>query len=180
MLPTKKEEEIDRLIKMPDIDAEWNRFEREVIGASNQHRLVPSRRRAAAIAALAIGLSLTALASAYLIHTILPARQYAVNHVEATDTNKQARSALTADTVAYFIFDNVAMASIAQELSDHYGVKPVFKDEQAKTIRLYASISKEKRLDEVVALLNNFKKVRLSVSDGKLIVESRLVETNQK
>ena len=63
------------------------------------------------------------------------------------------------------------MQEIARTLGDYYGVKPVFRDEKLKTIRLYANISKEKSLDEVVELLGHFKKVKLSVSGGKLIIE---------
>ena len=65
------------------------------------------------------------------------------------------------------------MQTIARTLGEHYGVEAVFRDESLKSVRLYARIEKNKSLDEVVTLLNHFKKVRLSVTDGKLIIDGR-------
>ncbi|MBO7499254.1 MAG: DUF4974 domain-containing protein [Bacteroidaceae bacterium] len=72
-----------------------------------------------------------------------------------------------------FVFENVDMLTIARTLGEHYGVEPVFRDEALTHVRLYARIEKNKSLNEVVALLNHFKKVRLTVTDGKLIIDSR-------
>lgn len=170
-----KEEEIDRRIGMPDIDAEWARFEREVMH-QKPLPLRPSRRisRTAAVVALVLGISLTALASAYIFRVVIPARHssgLATTHDE--DSLKQNTREEDADTTAYFLFDNADMLTIARTLGEHYGVTPVFMDEEVKKVRLYARIEKKMSLDEVVRLLGNFKKVRLSVSDGRLLIASR-------
>lgn len=168
-----KEEEIDRRIGMPDIDAEWARFEREVM---HQKPLRRDRRisRTAAIVALVLGVSLTALASAYIFRVVIPARHSSgLTTVHDEDSLKQSASDEDADTTAYFLFDNADMLTIACTLGEHYGVTPVFKDEEVKKVRLYARIEKEKSLEEVVRLLGNFKKVSLSVSDGRLLIASR-------
>jgi hypothetical protein len=171
-------EDIDRRIDMPDIDAEWARFEREVIGNASVGPSEKPRRlrlpRAAAIAALVIGISLTAWASVWIVRVVIPARRAAA--VSAADTRNRdtlATLATPADTLALFVFENVDMQTIARTLGEHYGVEPVFRDETLKSVRLYARIEKDKSLDEVVALLNHFKKVRLSVTDGKLIIDGR-------
>ncbi len=171
-------EDIDRRIDMPDVDAEWARFEREVIGNASVGPSENPRRlrlpRAAAIAALVIGISLTAWASVWIVRVVIPARRAAA--VSAADTRNRdtlATLATPADTLALFVFENVDMQTIARTLGEHYGVEPVFRDEALKSVRLYARIEKNKSLDEVVALLNHFKKVRLSVTDGKLIIDGR-------
>ncbi|MBR4778306.1 MAG: DUF4974 domain-containing protein [Bacteroidaceae bacterium] len=164
----KKADDIDRRIGMPDIDAEWAKFEREMIDRAGTRR--GSFSRIAAAVALVLGLSLTALASVYYVRVVRPTRQVpaspAVAHVDSLTTDT-----LPADSVAEFFFDNVDMLTIARTLGEHYGVEPVFKNEKVKTVRLYAHIGKEKSIDEVVELLNHFKKVKLSVSGGKLIIE---------
>ncbi|MBR4338067.1 MAG: DUF4974 domain-containing protein [Bacteroidaceae bacterium] len=172
-------EEIDRRIDMPDIDAEWARFEREVIRSTSDGPSAPPRRfrlpRAAAIAALAIGISLTAWASIWIVRVVIPARRAAA--ISAGDAkHRDTLTTLTnppADTLAMFVFENVDMLTIARTLGEHYGVEPVFRDEALTHVRLYARIEKNKSLNEVVALLNHFKKVRLTVTDGKLIIDSR-------
>ena len=170
-----KTEDIDRRIGMPDIDAEWAAFERNVIeGESRHHLRGPSR--IAAIIALVLGVSLTALASVYYIRVVIPARRASTVAVPPSTRDTIVLQTAQADTAAVFFFDNMEMQEIARTLGDYYGVKPVFRDEKLKTIRLYANISKEKSLDEVVALLNNFKKVKLSVSNGYLIIENRNVK----
>ena len=164
----KKADDIDRRIGMPDVEAEWAKFEREVIKRAGPRR--GSVSRVAAAVALMLGLSLTALASVYYVRVVRPARQAtavpAVERVESLAANTQPT-----DSVAEFVFDNVDMLTIARTLGEHYGVEPVFRSEQAKEVRLYARIGKEKSLDEVVELLSHFKKVKLSVSGGKLIIE---------
>ena len=163
----KKSDDIDRRIGMPDIDVEWAEFEREVIDRAGTRR--GSFRRIAA-AALVLGLSLTTLASVYYVRVVRPARQTPAAPAAAR-VESPAADTQPSDSLSEFIFDNVDMLAIAHTLGEHYGVEPVFRNEQAKDFRLYARIGKEKSLDEVVELLGHFKKVKLSVSGGKLIIE---------
>jgi len=170
-------EDIDRSIGMPDIDAEWTRFEREVISTSSARPERFHLSRAAAVIIVVLGISLTALASVYVVRRIIPSRRRAT----ATAVSTLSRDTLVqpvpqADTLAVFNFENVDMQTIARALGEHYGVEPVFHDEALKTVRLYARIEKDKTLDEVVTLLNHFKKVRLTIADDKLIIERRIVE----
>lgn len=162
-----KTEDIDRRIGMPDIDAEWKKFEQEVI-CTSPARVGFHLSRAAAIVIVVLGVSLTALASAYLLR-VAPARkapQQTVVAVPDTVCSVEAEP----DTV--FVFDNVEMESIARTLGDYYGLEPQFRDEKAKHVRLYARIAKSESIDEVTALLNNFRKVKMTVRDGHLIIES--------
>lgn len=161
-----KTEDIDRRIGMPDIDAEWKKFEQEVIGTSPA-RVCFHLSRAAAVIIVVLGVSLTALASAYFLR-VMPARKPPQPSVAAVPDTVRSVEA-EPDTV--FVFDNVEMASIAAILGSYYGLEPRFKDEKAKHVRLYARIRKSESIDEVTALLNNFRKVKLTVRDGQLIIE---------
>lgn len=164
-----KTEDIDHRIGMPDVDAEWTKFEQEVIETSPV-RSGYGMSRAAAIAVVVVGVSLTALASAYLLH-VMPSRR-AARQQEAVVADTLCNSTVVPDSLAVFIFDNEEMLSIATTLGNYYDLEPQFKDERAKHVRLYARVPKSDNIHEVMVLLNNFKKVKLSVHDGRLIVES--------
>lgn len=162
-----KAEEIDLRIGMPDIDLEWAKFKEEFIG-------IPSAKRgffispAAAVAIVIVSVSLTALGSAYIFR-VMPAQRAARQQV-TTVPDTVCSIPVVPDTM--FIFDDVEMEIIANTLGDHYGLKPQFKDEKARHYRLYARIKKSATIDEVTTLLNNFKKVKLSVRKDQLVVES--------
>lgn len=169
-----KTEDIDHRIGMPDIDAEWTKFEQEVIDAT------PTRAgfrmsRAAAIIIVVLGVSFTTLASAYFLGVIPSWRVASQPEAVVSDTVRSVQCA--PDTMAVFFFDNEEMLSIAETLGSYYDLVPQFKDEKAKHVRLYARIPKSDDVTEVTKLLNNFKKVKLSVREGHLIVESN--STNQ-
>ena len=126
---------------------------------------VPHNRAAAA--SVIIGMSLTAMAAGYHNHAISPLQTTSLPVASTPDSISHA----TQDS-AYFVFDNVEMKTIAQTLGDYYGLEPLFKDKNAQHVRLYATIEKSASIDEVVALLNNFKKIKLTVRDDRLIIES--------
>lgn len=162
-------EEIDRHIGMPDIDVEWAQFRHEYIDAPSAKTGFHLGRVAAVILAT-VGVSVTMLASAYLIR-VMPARQ--VGRQPAVVVPDSTRSVQVAPDTTLFVFDNVEMEVIASTLGTYYGLEPQFRDRNARHVRLYATIKKSSSIDEVVAFLNNFKKIKLSVHDGKLIVESK-------
>lgn len=164
-----KTEDIDRRIGMPDIDAEWTKFEQEVIGTTPR-RTGFHMSRAAAIVIVVLGMSVTALASAYFLG-VMPSRR-AVREPEALVPDTVCDGRDVPDSVAVFFFDNEEMLTIAATLGSYYDLVPQFRDEKAKHVRLYARIPKSDDITEVTTLLNNFKKVKLSIHDGRLIVES--------
>lgn len=77
------------------------------------------------------------------------------------------------DTVAKasVVFDNVALDSIAKEISSYYHVAVDVQNEQAKQLRFYFVWKQEDSLHVVVEKLNMFESVHLAIEDKKLIVK---------
>ena len=77
------------------------------------------------------------------------------------------------DTVAKasVVFDNVALDSIAKEISSYYHVAVDVQNEQAKQLRFYFVWKQEDSLHVVVEKLNMFESIHLVIEDKKLIVK---------
>lgn len=169
-----KTEDIDRRIGMPDIDAEWERFEMEVMETGERPVLVPAHRhhlsRVAATILIILGVSVTAFASVYFIRVARPSHR--ATKVEVVPDSAAINALpMVADTTDVFMFDNVEVESVVRTLCDYYGLEPVFRNERSKKVRLYVTLEKNMTLDEMLAVLNTFKKVKLTVRDKKMIVE---------
>lgn len=177
-----KPEDIDRMIGMPDIDAEWRRFERDVIDAPRLARTSrPWMGRAAAIALVCVVSSLALAATWYLWHkpvatdaptiTSIPEQPAPTEDCEL-EPEEIELLACWDETAGMYVFDNQELQLIAEALSMMYPVEPVFVNEEARHIRLYFSIvPQERSIEEIVALLNTFHHVRLRLEDGKLLIE---------
>lgn len=189
-------EEIDRQIGMPDIDKEWEKFEKTVLDANPSLRTdatpsLPPKRHwlsRAAIIALVCTVGFAALASSLYIYNERPQEptraSAEVNATEVKATEENIPSDSQNDTLVNvvsteylnvekqeFAFDNAEMQVIAKCLQEYYGVEPFFKNEEVKHIRLYVTLSKKKSIEEVIDLLNHLEVVQLSLKENKLIVE---------
>lgn len=78
-----------------------------------------------------------------------------------------------ADTIAMNnkVFDNVELVAILHEISAYYHLKVEYKSDKSKHLRLHLSWDKTQDIEEVVAMLNNFEKVNLTLADDKIVVE---------
>ena len=177
-------EELDRKIGMPDIEQEWQAFERNVM-SDDRPRLALSRHlsRAAAVVAVCL-LGAVAVASSLYIYNNVEGAEAEPDATPAatvsddvqtpptvTETTAGTKAANFEQNDNEFVFDNVEMQDIAACLQQHYGVEPVFVNDKVRHIRLYLTLSKTRTIDEVVALLNNLQVVHLNVDGGRLIIE---------
>lgn len=170
-------ENIDKRIKMPDIDQEWKRFEREVIGQQEPDIAPRHWWSRAAVIAVIVSLTLVAGATGYLLVSHADLQPEAVSEPQeqptapfATEEPVQVTEYLD-QTADEWTFDNVAMSEIARCLHEQYGVEVTFGNEAARHIRLYVSFGRDQSLSEVIALLNNLQKVQLRLEDNHLIIE---------
>lgn len=169
-----KIEDIDQKIGMPDVDKEWTRFESEVIGPA-RHELRPQRSSSgwhrAAIVTLVCGLGVVALASVLYVGFFRQEPMAPASTI-MTETTAPADALTTEDTEEdCFVFDDVELQQIADELASHYGVEARFDNAEARPIRLYVTIDKQMTLSEVVEYLNNLQGVNLRLENQLLIVE---------
>lgn len=167
-------EDIDSKIGMPDIDKEWARFEAEVINEKSVAAEIPLFRRIAAVATILISLSCIAVASVWVgkhfdNDTTKKEDTAPVITNEKHDTYIAEESSDTSPEI--FLFDNVEFQEIAITLGKYYGVEPVFENEKVKHVRMYIQIDKGESIEQIVDMLNHFRKVNVRLEGKKLIVK---------
>ncbi len=79
---------------------------------------------------------------------------------EKTDTIRTAQN-----------FNNVQLAEIMNQISKDFGVKVIFANEKARTIRLYLSWEADDKLQDIVNRINHFEKVHLTLSDETITID---------
>ena len=84
----------------------------------------------------------------------------AISVEEKTDTVRTAQN-----------FNNVKLETIMNQLTKDFGVKVVFNNENARTIRLYLSWEADDKLQDIVNRINHFEKVHLTLSEETIMIE---------
>lgn len=162
-----KPEDIDNKIGMPDIDKEWEKFQREVIGA--EEKIVPIRstiyRKIAAVAATVVGLSCFSYACIWFSGALERDETQPTDGqiVESTNDN------LTTPDV--FLFDNVEMEEIAETICRYYQMEHEFENDEVRHVRMFLQIDKGESVENIVDMLNNFKKVTVRLENNKLFIK---------
>lgn len=72
---------------------------------------------------------------------------------------------------AFYTFSNVTLDTIARELAAYYHVEAVISDKKAHNVRLYYKWNQQEMLETVVADLNHFDHVNLTLEADQLIVK---------
>ena len=175
-----KNEELDKKIGMPDVDAEWNRFEREVIAPSFQNSRGLSLGKIAAIlltAVLLSGLGYAAVRTSFFTRRWNEPKKQVVAE-QATQTEPTTRTIprpeikAVGDTVV--LFKDVRLDSIMLLIDQHYGVQSRFLDEESRSIRLLFKWNKQQALDEVLEPMNGFERFQIRrTEENTLVVEQK-------
>ena len=69
------------------------------------------------------------------------------------------------------LFDNVPLENILAELSNHYHINVVYRNEEVKQLRLFFEWNPSYPIGKVVEMLNHFKTLRFQLEENQLIVE---------
>lgn len=171
------EEQLDKMLKdshipAPDVDKEWQRFKtRTQAKQSKQHRSKPMQWAATLVILAALsGISYAAIShfvsakkDTNVTTTAVDEKETAVKTVnveEKTDTIRTAQN-----------FNNVQLAEIMNQISKDFGVKVVFANEKARTIRLYLSWEADDTILEIINRINHFEKVHLTLSDETITID---------
>ena len=171
------EEQLDKMLEdshipTPDVDKEWQRFKKRTQN-KQQHRRKPMQWAAT----LAILAALSGISYATIYHLALkddkekvtattPATDEKETAIKATAMTEKTDTVRTAQK-----FNNVQLQEIMKQLNKDFGVKVVFKNENARTIRLYLSWEADDKLLDIVNRINHFEKVHLSLSDETITIE---------
>lgn len=166
-----------RIVKEPDVDAEWDAF-------SQSHPL-PRRHylwrgsRAATVAAI-VGTSLVAVAAGIVFTVALTVHKPGpvVGEVAVTSSDMSvATDSLGArkDTLkvnpAPVMFENEPLEKIMKEVSAAYGVEVKFNNLETAKLHLYYRLDPTLSLNEIVEQLNTFEQIDIRRSGDILIID---------
>lgn len=171
------EEQLDKMLEdshipAPNVDKEWQRFKTKTQAKqSKQHKNKPMQWAATLVILAALsGISYAAIShfvsakkDTNVTTTAVDEKETAVKTVnveEKTDTIRTAQN-----------FNNVQLAEIMNQISKDFGVKVVFANEKARTIRLYLSWEADDTILEIINRINHFEKVHLTLSDETITID---------
>lgn len=171
-------------IIVPDIEAEWKKFEtNRRISASALYTWLTRRFSRNAAASIAIGIaSLTAVAA------IVGVGIHHINHNQESTVSEETAMSVTVigmsqpDTITSFeVKEDVASETVVLEdepldammsmIAAYYGVKVVFKDDSSKTLRFYFRWNQALTVEEVVDRLNNFQQIHMTLKDKTITID---------
>lgn len=162
-------------IPVPDVDAEWQRFEQEHLNApvKNSRWL-----KVAAIIAGVVMLSAFTYAAVQAVrHGTKDKPQEKTENV-TTVSEESAESAsrvAVADTIAVVeepvVFDNQPLGEMLEGIASRYGKQVEFRNEDARDLRFYFELHPGEELTSVVERLNMFERVSVSIEGNTIVVE---------
>lgn len=171
------DEQLDKMLEdshipTPDVDKEWQRFKKRT-QTKQQHRSKPMQWAAT----LAILAALSGISYATIYHFAIKDDKEKITATTSAVDEKETTIKATAitekiDTVRTAQnFNNVQLEKIMNQLNKDFGVKVVFKNENARSIRLYLSWEADDKLQDIINRINHFEKVHLTLSEGMITIE---------
>ena len=158
----------------PDVDAEWQRFEKE-------HFVSVRDRRWLKVAAMIAGVIML---SAFTYAAIQAVRHSTNEKVEETTeqvaTAPQPEATVgprlgVADTTAVMaepiVFDNQPLDQMLEKIAPHYSMQVEFRNENARVLRFYFVWQPDEGLDATLERLNLFESVSISKEGNTIVVE---------
>jgi len=171
-------EQADDRLTDEAIDQQWQRLTAE---RPTRAAIVPLWRKVAAAAVVVMACVGIALAA---VHAgLLGIKQEQGNQDQAVqhDDMQGRRAAIEAvptspDTLSMTgtkprLYEEAPLEQILAELAVHYGVEVEYRDNEARSLRLFYQWEPEYSLDKVVEMLNNFEAFTIHHEGNKLIVE---------
>ena len=186
-------------MKMPSIDAEWEKLKDEMKLKEKQQKEEMSQnaktqqtaklfplwspmRKVAAVAAVLVVSGITFAA----IHLVTRSHQASdKNNTELVSTHKDSIQQVSAPqksnieektdsaSLAQFplVYENAELQNILTPIAGHFHLQLTYQNESARHIRLFLQLEKNMSLDDIIELLNHFEKVNIRHKGQTLIVE---------
>ena len=152
------------------VDEEWQKFE-----AKN---FLPSRRSWGwmQIAATTICvLMLSGITYAAINHLISTDQKPGIAVTDRKPDVKKVMKTYGQKAVpanqAPVVYNNVELRQIMQRIADGYGVKVVFKNEKASSLRFFLQWEADDTLQEIIDKINHFEKVHLTLNEEIITIE---------
>ena len=186
-------------MKMPSIDAEWEKLKDEMKLKEKQHKeemsqnaetqqtakLLPlwsPMRKVAAVAAVLVVSGITFAA----IHLVTRSHQASDKHnTELVASRKNSIQQVSApqksnieekiDSASLaqlpLVYENAELQNILTPIAGHFHLQVTYQNESARHIRLFLQLEKNMSLDDIIELMNHFEKVNIRHEGQTLIVE---------
>lgn len=175
------DEQLDQMlnesqIAVPDVDEEWQRFKER----QQDQRRIRLPMRWAAILITVVTLSGISYAA---IHHLKQAQDKKSTTVEIQQPMVQKETVHDAAPIATPMteerdsirqdrqFNNVELQEIMKQFGQDYGVKVVYKNEAARTLRFYLQWNATDSIQDILNRINHFEKVHLTLSDATITIE---------
>ena len=186
-------------MKMPSIDAEWEKLKDEMKLKEKQQKEEMSQnaetqqtakqlpfwspmRKVAAVAAVLVVSGITFAA----IHLVTRSHQPSdKNNTELVVSHKDSIQQVSAPqktnieektdsaSLAQFplVYENAELQNILSPIAGHFHLQVTYQNESARHIRLFLQLEKNMSLDDIIELMNHFEKVNIRHEGQTLIVE---------
>lgn len=186
-------------MKMPSIDAEWEKLKDEMKLKEMQQKEEMSQnaetqqtaklfplwspmRKVAAVAAVLVVSGITFAA----IHLVTRSHQASdKNNTELVASQKDSIQQVSApqksnieekaDSASLaqlpLVYENAELQNILTPVAGHFHLQVTYHNESARHIRLFLQLEKNMSLDDIIELLNHFEKVNIRHEGQTLIVE---------
>ena len=186
-------------MKMPSIDAEWEKLKDEMKLKEKQQKEEMSQnaetqqtaklfplwspmRKVAAVAAVLVVSGITFAA----IHLVTRSHQPSdKNNTELVASQKDSIQQVSApqksnieektDSASLaqlpLVYENAELQNILTPVAGHFHLQVTYQNESARHIRLFLQLEKDMSLDDIIELLNHFEKVNIRHEGQTLIVE---------
>ena len=186
-------------MKMPSIDAEWEKLKDEMKLKEKQQKEEMSQnaetqqtaklfplwspmRKVAAVAAVLVVSGITFAA----IHLVTRSHQPSdKNNTELVTSHKDSIQQVSApqksnieektDSASLaqlpLVYENAELQNILIPIAGHFHLQVTYQNESARHIRLFLQLEKNMSLDDIIELMNHFEKVNIRHEGQTLIVE---------
>ena len=186
-------------MKMPSIDAEWEKLKDEMNLKEKQQKEEMSQnaetqqtaklfplwspmRKVAAVAAVLVVSGITFAA----IHLVTRSHQASDKHnTELVASHKDSIQQFSVpqksnieektDSASLaqlpLVYENAELQNILTPIAGHFHLQVTYQNESARHIRLFLQLEKNMSLDDIIELLNHFEKVNIRHEGQTLIVE---------
>ena len=156
----------------PDVNEAWKRFGKAHTDARPSQRW---RKTVAAVAALLIISGIVLAAIFWPSRPISPFAPRNTYHTERQPIGKIARcdtaTAPAPKPAVVRTFENIQLEQMLAEMAVSYGVQVNFRNNDARSLRIYYTWSSTMPLQKVLDELNRFKQFRVTLDGDTLIVE---------
>lgn len=186
-------------MKMPSIDAEWEKLKDEMKLKEMQQKEEMSQdaetqqtaklfplwspmRKVAAVAAVLVvsGITFAAIHLVTRSHQasdknkteLVSSRKDSIQQVSAPQKSNIEEKADSASLAQFpLVYENAELQNILTPIAGHFHLQVTYQNESARHIRLFLQLEKNMSLDDIIELMNHFEKVNIRHEGQTLIVE---------